>query len=63
MIKVTYRSVIKGTESYNADRFRIVEGVPFTKSGIYIENDDETVAYIRDIASVEKVEKVYVDKE
>lgn len=58
MIKVTYRSVLKGTEFYNADSFRIVEGVPFTKSGIYIEKDDETVAYIRDILSVEKVEKV-----
>lgn len=58
MIKVTYKSLTKGTKTYEADNFRIVEGIPFTAGGIYITKDDETVVYIRDIHSVEKVEKV-----
>lgn len=58
MIKVTYKSRLKGTETYNADNFKIVDGVPFTKSGIYITKDDETVVYIGDVYTVEKIEKI-----
>ena len=60
MIKITYESELKKDVIYDADDFRICSGVPFTRDGLYIQKGGRDVAYIRDILTIEKVEKVEV---